>query len=73
MMTRTYKSHDVTSTGWLNPETNQWKPTVLIVSHPTATEHHHEERYFIDIPFTDDRQAESAGLEYARRLIDRRD
>jgi hypothetical protein len=68
----TYKSYDITSSAWLNPDTKQWKAMVLIIGSPSASGPHSEEKHIIDIPFADEVQAESAALEYARRLIDGR-
>jgi hypothetical protein len=69
---RTYKSYEITSTAWLSPDTKQWKATVLIIGSPNTSGPSSEEKYLIDIPFADELQAESAAIEYARRLIDRR-
>lgn len=70
-MNVTYKSHDITATAWQVLELKQqWKPTVLICGPGVGS--FREERYILDVPFFTEAEAETAGIEWAKKLIDER-
>jgi hypothetical protein len=63
-----YKSHLITATAFLNPETNRWTPRLLIVSEGGGIVR--LERRLFKTSYPTETEAERAAVAFAEKCID---